>query len=158
MQKKAAVLDSSPISALFVKAKLCYCTRSFIRRITYFLYVLIRVFGVLQAFLWANETYFFCGCRIARFFSFAFLSLQGDIERCFRFEKIENRQAITSASDTNAWSGRNAFVRNTNTSDGTRTIIKITTSQRFRKIFFSRAATSVRSSINCKNPKVLPSH
>ncbi|ERJ65356.1 DUF1661 domain-containing protein [Porphyromonas gingivalis] len=92
MQKKAAVLDPSPISALFVKAKLCYCTRSFIRRITYFLYVLIRVFGVLQAFLWANETYFFCGCRIARFFSFAFLSLQGDIERCFRFEKIENRQ------------------------------------------------------------------
>ena len=92
MQKKAAVLDSSPISALFVKAKLCYCTRSFIRRITYFLYVLIRVFGVLQAFLWANETYFFCGCRIARFFSFAFLSLQGDIERCFRFEKIETRQ------------------------------------------------------------------
>lgn len=92
MQKKAAVLDPSPISALFVKAKLCYCTRSFIRRITYFLYVLIRVFGVLQAFLWANETYFFCGCRNARFFSFAFLSLQGDIERCFRFEKIENRQ------------------------------------------------------------------
>ncbi|OWR79991.1 hypothetical protein SJDPG11_04095 [Porphyromonas gingivalis SJD11] len=24
---------------------------------------------------------FFCECRIARFFSFAFLSLQGDIER-----------------------------------------------------------------------------
>ncbi|WP_371265040.1 DUF1661 domain-containing protein [Porphyromonas gingivalis] len=34
----------------------------------------------------------FCECWIARFFSFAFLSLQGDIERCFRFEKIENRQ------------------------------------------------------------------
>ncbi|KXC08845.1 hypothetical protein AT291_05645 [Porphyromonas gingivalis] len=92
MQEKAAVLDPSPISALFCKGKIMLLYSQFYTENHVFSLRINTCFWGFAGVFMGDRNLFFCGCRIARFFSFAFLSLQGDIERCFRFEKIETRQ------------------------------------------------------------------